>query len=526
MIYPNGKAETTPKGMANVFREFYEDLYAAKGAPTTKERSKPIHKTKQQAKLPRVTIKEIDKALKELKNGKCKDTKHVTAEIIKHAGIKAKNAIADICTDIIRGGDVPDSWRKNTINVLHKGGPTHDAANYRPICILDISYKVLARIIYSRIILKIDAAQSVDQAGFRKEFSTDDHLLTSTILIEKVWKSRKQLWICAVDFQKAFDSVKFDAIWEALKECEVEEGYIELLKSLYSGQKGVVKFQVQSDDFNIERGTKQGDPVSTALFNAVLEVCMRKTKRRWRSCGTKGTPCGFLIKNKEDVIKETNWCKNNQYLTNLRFADDLLIIAKSNDELSRMMSVLKDECTKVGLEMHTQKTQVLTNGINDHSDNRREILKHFNEKLNDEKKAKLARKQKLKGKKPEQKGQSRKGNTKVKKSNTKKGAAKKYQKPQGTTCTNVQEGETTVNNKKRDTPKDCKDKAGDNLILKDGTSIRILSPNEHVKYLGKQLNLINHTDKDIDERIRKGWMKFSEFKQCSKIKNGSCSSQS
>ena len=39
-----------------------------------------------------------------------------------------------------------------------------------------------------------------------------------------------------------------------------------------------------------------------------------------------------------------------------------------------------------------------------------------------------------------------------------------------------------------------------------------MSPNEHVKYLGKQLNLINHTDKDIEERIRKGWVKFSEFK--------------
>ena len=90
--------------------------------------------------------------------------------------------------------------------------------------------------------MKIDAAQSVDQAGFRKEFSTDDHFLTSTILIEKVWKSRKQLWICAVDFQTAFDSYKFDAIWEALQECEVEEGYIELLKSLYLGQNGVVKF--------------------------------------------------------------------------------------------------------------------------------------------------------------------------------------------------------------------------------------------------------------------------------------------
>ena len=68
---------------------------------------------------------------------------------------------------------------------------------------------------------------------------------------------------------------------------------------------------MQSDDFNIERCTKHCDPVSTALFNAVLEVCMRKTKKRWRSCGTKNIHCGFLIKNKEDVVKETNWCKNN-----------------------------------------------------------------------------------------------------------------------------------------------------------------------------------------------------------------------
>ena len=66
MIYPNGKVETTPKGMANVFRQFYEELYASKGSP--KRRDKTIFKSKQQAKLPRVTIKEVDKALKELNN--------------------------------------------------------------------------------------------------------------------------------------------------------------------------------------------------------------------------------------------------------------------------------------------------------------------------------------------------------------------------------------------------------------------------------------------------------------------------
>ena len=67
MVYPNGKVETTPKGMANVFRKFYEELYAYKGTPKNKD--KTTFKSKQQATLPRVTIKEVDKALKELTNG-------------------------------------------------------------------------------------------------------------------------------------------------------------------------------------------------------------------------------------------------------------------------------------------------------------------------------------------------------------------------------------------------------------------------------------------------------------------------
>ena len=62
MIYPNGKVETTPNGMANVFRQFYEEFYASKGPPPSKDKTTP--KARQQAKLPKVTITEVDKALK------------------------------------------------------------------------------------------------------------------------------------------------------------------------------------------------------------------------------------------------------------------------------------------------------------------------------------------------------------------------------------------------------------------------------------------------------------------------------
>ena len=53
----------------------------------------------------------------------------------------------------------------------------------------------------------------------------------------------------------------------------------------------------------------------------------------------------------------------------------------------------QEECKKVGLEKHNVKTQVLTNGIKEHCDDRRLILKHFNDKVKVDKKTKEYRKQ-------------------------------------------------------------------------------------------------------------------------------------
>ena len=69
--------------------------------------------------------------------------------------------------------------------------------------------------------------------------------------------------------------------------------------------------------------------------------------------------------------------------------------------------------------MHTQKTQALTNGINETIDNRNGIIWSFNEKLNDAKKDKLAKQQKRKDKRGTKKGKL-KGYKKVKKSHTSK----------------------------------------------------------------------------------------------------------
>ena len=75
--------------------------------------------------------------------------------------------------------------------------------------------------------------------------------------------------------KKTFDPVEHAALWKALSEQGVVGQYIRLLASLYDNQGGRIQGPPQSKSFRIQRATKQVDPMSPKLFNAVLEMVFR-----------------------------------------------------------------------------------------------------------------------------------------------------------------------------------------------------------------------------------------------------------
>ena len=149
------------------------------------------------------------------------------------------------------------------------------------------------------------------------------------------------------DFKKAFDTVAHSAIWDALQQQGITTNYITLLGRLYSGQTGQVKTDALSREFDILRGTKQGDPLSSLLFNSVSESIFRKMQPIWSQ-----RQCGLHLQ------AGTN---NGSILTNLRFADDVLLFATSLPQLKTMIKELRDEAQRVGLELHPDKTKILHN---------------------------------------------------------------------------------------------------------------------------------------------------------------------
>ena len=111
-----------------------------------------------------------------------------------------------------------------------------------------------------------------------------------------------------------------------------------LTATIYSGQHGQVRGGTKC--FQIERGVKQGDILSPILFNAGLELAMRRWKARLTSQGI-DVGSGILL---QDV----------------RYADDLMIYADSLQDLIFMLELFFEELRRIGLEINSKKCRILT----------------------------------------------------------------------------------------------------------------------------------------------------------------------
>ena len=101
---------------------------------------------------------------------------------------------------------------------MFKKGDARCLDNYRPISVLPIIYKLFSKIMCQRIRATLDLQQAVDQAGFRSGYSCDDHIFTITLMSEMFAEFRTPLWVVAIDFRKAFDSLEHSSLWAALDE--------------------------------------------------------------------------------------------------------------------------------------------------------------------------------------------------------------------------------------------------------------------------------------------------------------------
>jgi len=131
-------------------------------------------------------------------------------------------------------------------------------------------------------------------------------------------------------------------LWKILKEMRIPDLLTCLLRNLYAGQEATVRTQHETTDwFQIGKGVCQGCILSPCLFNLYAEYIMRNAGLGEALAGTK--------------IARRN-------INNLRYADDVTLMAESEEELKSLLIKFKEESEKVGLKLNIQKTKILASG--------------------------------------------------------------------------------------------------------------------------------------------------------------------
>ena len=153
------------------------------------------------------------------------------------------------------------------------------------------------------------------------------------LLVKKMLSVRKKIYAFFIDYEKAFDRVYHEKLMEVLSEIEIDSKDKRIIQNLYWQQTASVKTGSEtSDNFKVKRGVRQGCVLSPKLFNLYTDKIFRDLP---------GIGVG------------------EENVSSLRYADDTVLIAESEEELQRIVDEVKEKSLERGLKMNVKKTKTM-----------------------------------------------------------------------------------------------------------------------------------------------------------------------
>ena len=117
----------------------------------------------------------------------------------------------------------------------------------------------MLKIVHARLQHYVNQELPDVQAGFRKERRTRDQIANIHWIIEKAREFQENIYLCFMDYAKAFDCVDHEKRWKDLREMGASDHLTCLLRNLYAGQEATVRTLYGTTDwFKIEKGVPQG----------------------------------------------------------------------------------------------------------------------------------------------------------------------------------------------------------------------------------------------------------------------------
>ena len=215
--------------------------------------------------------------LSELKDSlhKCNDTAAgpdgIHYQILQHLPPDALETLLNIMNEIWRTGKFPEDWHKAVIIPIHK--PEKDkmeATNYRPIALTSCICKTMEKMIIDRLVCFLESNNLIsrNQAGFRKNHSTYDHLVRLESFIRDAFVKKEHVFAIFFDLERAFKTTWKYGIMKDLHNIGLRGRLPNFISNFLSNRSFNVRIgSAWSDTFKQEQGVSQGSILSPTSFN-------------------------------------------------------------------------------------------------------------------------------------------------------------------------------------------------------------------------------------------------------------------
>lgn len=328
----NGDLVSDEYAVAQRWKDYFESLL---NRPTNQlETERRFSTAEPHIETP--TLEEVAQAIKNLKNYKAAGEDNIPAELIKNGGKTLCGRLHQIIVRVWEEQEMPTAWNTGLIIPIHKKGDKTDCTNYRGICLLNTSYKVMAKILYNRLVGYTEEIIGDYQCGFRRARSTTDQIFAIRQIMEKAYEYNVNIQQLFVDFQQAYDSVDRLVLYNIMSEFGIPYKLVQITKATMNGSKGKVLIQhTISEPFDIKTGLRQGDCLSTLLFNLALEKVARALSVNWK---------GTILNTSKQICA---------------FADDVDLLGRSVLAVKESFVEMEEEASNIGLKISENKTKYL-----------------------------------------------------------------------------------------------------------------------------------------------------------------------
>lgn len=286
---------------------------------------------------------EVAAALKATPRGKAPGWDGLPAELYKAFQRQFTPLLADLYSAIGYTSNMPTRFTDGIIKVLFKKGDPTQPGNYRPITLLNTDYRILAKVLATRLGPALNAAISAEQTAFLPGRLIGANIFALRQLPDLLRRQGRNAVIAFLDFAKAYDTVHRDFLVAAMAELGASEQLRKWVQTLLADTQAQALVGGRlSEPVRMAAGVRQGCPLAPLLYLFVAQALLSWLQRQ--GLGVKLDPA------------------DAERTTAVQFADDGQVLVEGDHAVPAFLAAMQTFAQASGQRLNCDKVELLRVG--------------------------------------------------------------------------------------------------------------------------------------------------------------------